>query len=322
MKTKYVMLLSVLGLACTAMDARADGWPTKPLRAIVPFGAGSLVDSVPRIVFEQLSAQLGQPIVVENRPGAGQTTGANLVAKSEPDGYTLLVNSSAHVIAPSLHRKLSYDAARDFAAVIPLGTAPHLLVVPPDRGLKTAREFVAAAKAKPGAMNFASAGVGTATHLSAERFRLSAGIDAVHVPFKGGADIIAEVIAGRIDFFLGPLGVMLPHVKAGKLTALAINDATRSPLLPDVPTTLEVGLVDAEYPLWLGMFMPTRTPHDIVEKMHRETLKALQEPKVKEKLAAMGIGPLVMTPAEFGSYVEREIAANAALVEIAGLKPE
>jgi tripartite-type tricarboxylate transporter receptor subunit TctC len=314
------MLVTALGLTVASFRAEAETWPTKPLRAIVPIAAGTITDIVPRVVFEQLSAQLGQTIVVENRPGAGQTMGAALVAKSDADAYTLLVNSSAHVIAPSLHPNLSYHPARDFAAVIPLGIMPAVLVVPPTRGFKTVGEFVAAAKAKPGAMNYGSAGVGTATHLSAERFRASAGFQAAHVPFKGGAEIITEVMTGRLDFFFGPVGVVLPHVREGKLTALVVNGAKRSSLLPDVPTTLEAGFANAEYPLWLGMFLPAKTPRDIVDRLHRETLKALQEPKVRDKLATLGVDPMVMAPAEFDALVEKEIAMNAALVKAAGIK--
>jgi tripartite-type tricarboxylate transporter receptor subunit TctC len=322
MKPILWMLVSALGLTVATLKAEAETWPTKPLRAIVPIAAGSMADIVARLVFEQLSTQLGQAIIVENRPGAGQTIGASVVAKSEPDGYTLLVNSSAHAIAPSLHLNLNYHPARDFAAVIPLGIMPNVLVVPPAKGFRTVGEFVAAAKAKPGAMNFASAGVGTATHLSAERFRSSAGIEAVHVPLKGGSEVLTEVMTGRVDFFFGPVGVVAPRVREGKLTALVVNGAKRSSLLPDVPTTLECGFADAEYPFWLGVFVPAKTPRDIVDRLHRETLKALQEPKVRDKLARLGIDPMVMTPTEFDAYIVQEIAVNAALVEAIGLQPQ
>lgn len=322
MKPILLMLVAALGLPVATFKAEAETWPTKPLKAIVPIAAGSMADTVARVVFEQLSTQLGQTIIVENRPGAGQTIGASVVARSAPDGYTLLVNSSAHAIAPSLHRNLNYHPARDFAAVIPLGIMPNVLVVPPAKGFKTVGEFVAAAKAKPGAMNFASAGVGTATHLSAERFCSSAGVEAVHVPLKGGAEIITEVMTGRIDFFFGPVGVVAPRVREGKLTALVVNGAKRSSLLPDVPTTLEAGFANAEYPFWLGMFVPAKTPRDIVDRLHRETREALQVPKVKGKLARLGIDPMVMTPTEFDAHVEKEIAVNAALVEAIGLQPQ
>ena len=193
---------------------------------------------------------------------------------------------------------------------------------PPAKGLEDSRRLVAAAKAKPGALNFSSVGVGTATHLSAERFRCSAGVEAVHVPFKGGAEAMTEVIAGRIDFFFGPVGLVLPHIQEGKLAALVVNGAKRSAALPDVPTTLEAGFADAEYPIWFGLFLPAKTPRDIVDKLHRETLKALQAPKVRDKLVALGVDPMVMTPAEFDAHVEKEIAVNAALVKAAGIKPD
>jgi len=319
MTTKWPVLLALLGFALAAPQVAAQTWPAKPLTAIVPYGAGSTTDIVPRLVFDQLSSQLGQHIVVENHPGAGGTLGAAVVAKSNPDGYTMLVNSSAHTISPSLYPNLSYDPARDFAAVIPLGISANVLVVSPAKGWKTVGDFVAAARARPGAMNFASVGVGSATHLSAERFVHSAGIKAVHVPFKGGAEAMTEVIAGRIDFFFGPVGLVLSHVQEGSLAALVVNTASRSSALPDVPTTKEAGFSDAEYPIWFGVFLPAKTPRAIVGKLHGETLKALQSPKVKEKLASLGVDPMVMMPAEFQALVEKEIDTDAALAKAAGL---
>jgi tripartite-type tricarboxylate transporter receptor subunit TctC len=320
MKPIYLTLLPVLGLGLAAMEVQAQTWPTKPLRAIVPVGAGSTTDIIPRVVFEQLSAQLGQSIVVENRVGAGGTTGSAFVAKTEPDGYTILAHGSALTISPALYSNLSYDPARDFAAVVPFGITPNVLVVPPAKGWKTAGDLVAAAKAKPGGLNFSSVGIGTATHLSAERFRASAGIEAVHVPFKGGAEAMTEVIAGRIDFFFGPVALVLPQIQEGKLTALVVNGAKRSAALPNVPTSLEAGFANAEYPIWLGMFLPAKTPREIVDKLNHETLKALQAPKVRDKLTALGFEPMVMTPGEFTEHVEKEIAINAALVKAAGIK--
>jgi tripartite-type tricarboxylate transporter receptor subunit TctC len=322
MKPIYLMLLPVVGLALSTMDVGAQTWPTKPLRAVVPVGAGSTTDIIPRAVLEQVSSQLGQSIIVENRAGAGGTIGSAFVAKADPDGYTVLVHGSAHTISPAIYSNLSYHPARDFAAVIPLGISPSVLVVPPARGWKTVGDLVAAGKAKPGALNFSSVGVGSATHLSAERFRFSAGVDAVHVPFKGGAEAMTEVIAGRIDFFFGPIGLVLPHIRDGKLAALVVNSARRAAALPDVPTTLEAGFTDAEYPIWFGLFLPVKTPRDVVDKLHRETAKALQTPKVRDKLAALGVDPMVMTPSEFDAYVEKEIAVNAALVKAAGIRPD
>jgi tripartite-type tricarboxylate transporter receptor subunit TctC len=288
----------------------------------VPFAAGSSTDIVPRIVFEQLNQQLGQPIVVENRAGAGGTIGASFVAKSDPDGYTLLASGSSHTIAPALYPKLGYHPARDFTAVIPFGISPNVLVVSPARNFKTARDLVAAAKARPGTLTFSSVGVGTATHLSAERFRISADIDALHVPFKGGAEAMSEVIAGRVDFFFGPPALVGPHVRDGKLLALAVNGTVRTPSLPDVPTTRELGFTDAEYPIWFGLFVPAKTPPDVVERLRDETVKALQSTKVRERFSALAVDPLLMPATDFATFVQNEIALNTALVQKVGIKAE
>jgi len=317
MKRALMLLAAVL-----AFQVSAQPWPAKPIRAIVPVGTGSSTDIVHRVVLEQLSSQLGQPVVVENRIGAGGTIGSALVAKSPADGYVLLAHGSAHTIAPALYKNLPYDPARDFAAVVAVGISPAVLVVPPARGIRSAGELVAAAKARPNALNFSSVGIGSATHLSAERFVSSAGMQAVHIPFKGGAEAMTEVIAGRVDFFFGPVALVLPHIREGRLSALAVNASRRSPALPDVPTLREAGLADADYPIWFALFAPARTPREIVERLNAETLKALQTPTVREKLAALGVDPMPMSPAEFAGHVEREVALNAALAEKAGLKAE
>jgi len=317
MKRTYLLLL-----ALAAFNAGAQGWPAKPIRAIVPVGAGSSTDIVHRLVLEQLSLQLGQPVVVENRVGAGGTIGSATVAKAQPDGYTLLAHGSAHTIAPAIYKSLPYDPARDFAAVAPIGLSPSVLVASPAKGMKSAADLVAAAKARPNALNFSSVGVGSATHLSAERFVSSAGLQAVHIPFKGGAEAMTEVIAGRVDFFFGPVALVLPQIRDGRLAALAVNTDKRSPALPDVPTLREAGVHDAEYPIWFALFAPARTPREIVERLNRETTKALQAPKVREKLAALGVEPMPLSPEEFAAYVEREVALNAALAQKAGLKAE
>lgn len=320
MKTTCLTILAAFAASLPVMGAGAQTWPTKPLRAVVPAGAGSTVDIVPRVVFEQLSAQLGQNIVVENRPGAGTTIGSTLVAKAIPDGHTFLINSSAHTITPALYHKLSYDAARDFMPVVPLGVSPQVLVTSPTKGYTTLGSFIAASKAKPGAFNFSSVGLGTATHMAAERFRVSAKLDATHVPFKGGGEAMSEVMAGRVEFFFGPVGLVLPNVREGKLIALAVNSTKRSSALPDVPTTREAGLTDAEYPFWFGIFVPSKTPRAAIEKLNRETVAALKAPKVRDRLATLGVEPMIMTPREFGTYVEQEFAVNATLVKTIGLK--
>ena len=311
-----------LTLAHIPAGIHAQTWPDKAIRTVVPVGAGSSTDIVSRIVLEQLAVQLGQPIVVENRTGAGGTIGSAHVARSDPGGYVILAHGSAHTIAGSLYSKLAYDPARDLTAAVPLGTYSSVLVVAPGRGLKSAADLVAAARARPGTITFSSVGIGTATHLSAERFRLSAGIQVIHVPYKGGSEAMNEVIAGRVDFFFGPTALVLPNIRDGRLAALAVNGSTRSPLLRDVPTLSEAGFSDAEYPIWFGLFVPAKTPVEVVEKLHGETMKALHTPKLRDRLTALGVDPMPLTPREFEAHVSREIASNAALVRTLGIRPE
>jgi tripartite-type tricarboxylate transporter receptor subunit TctC len=311
------MLILLLG---ECGDSVAQTWPSKPIRAVVPFAAGSATDIVPRVVLEPLSAQLGQPIVVENRGGAGTTIGAAIVAKAEPDGYTVLATSSAHTLVPTVYPNTSYDTAADFAAVVSLGSSPNVLVVSPSKGFKTASDMVATAKARPGSFNFVSAGVGTATHLSAERFRMAAGFDAVHIPFRGGAEAITEVLSGRAEFFFGPLAITLPQVREGKLVALAVSGPKRTALLPDVPSVLEL-FPNSDYVFWIGIFMPARTAREIIEKFHREAVKTMQSPNVKERLETLGMEPMALTPTEFDAHVRAEIGTTGVLAKAAGIKP-
>ena len=320
MRARRIVVLAVVLLGADA-GAWGQVWPAKPIRVIVPFGAGSATDIVPRIVFDPLSALLGQPIVVENRVGGGSTLGTAAVAKADPDGYTLLATSTAHTITPAVYANLSYDAASGFAAIIPFGSVANALVISPSKGFKTIQEMVAAAKARPGTFNYASVGVGSATHLSVERLRLSAGFEAVHVPFRGGPEALTEVIAGRVDFYFCPINTALPFIREGKLLALVVNSVNRAPELPDVPTTPEAGYRDAEFPIWLGMFAPAKTPPGIVAKLHAETLKAVQMAATQERLAMAGVTPLAVSPAEFDARVRKEIETNGALAKAAGIKP-
>ena len=319
MKPMHLLASTTFALALGVSSAGADNWPVRPLHVIVPLGAGTTTDIVPRIVFEQVSAQLGQPVIVENRPGAGTTTGTGAVAKADADGYTLLVNSSAHTIAPSLYPALGYDASRDFAAVAPLGLVPSVLLATTTKGFKHVFDLVGAAKAKPGSLNFASAGIGTATHLSAVRFNNSAGIEAVHVPFKAAPEILGEMMAGRIDYFLAPIAVALPFIRDGKLLALAVNTPARLPAIPDVPTLSESGFANADYSFWLAIFAPAKTPRAIVDRLAVETRKAMDEPKVRDKLAALGIEPMQLTPDALDALVARQIVTDAELVRAAGI---
>jgi tripartite-type tricarboxylate transporter receptor subunit TctC len=309
-------------LPAVSRIAWAQAWPAKPIRAIVAGGAGSVVDVVPRVVFEQLSKQLGQPIVVENRTGAGGTIAVAAVAKADPDGYTILAQSSALAVAPWFHPNLSYDTVRDISGIAPIGTVPNVLVTSPLKGAKTIQAFVAAAKARPGSFNYTSTGVGTATHMSAERFRVSAGIEAVHVPVKSGPEALTEILSGRADFYFCPIGTALPFIREGKLSGLVVSGERRAPELPEVPTTSEAGFANADYILWLGLFAPVRTPRSLVDRLHGETVKAMQAASVQEKLAILGVTPMSMTPEQFDAHIKDEIASNGLLVKAAGIKPE
>lgn len=301
--------------------AHAQSWPAKPIRVVIPFGAGSAVDVFPRIVLDQMGTQLGQPIVVENRTGAGGTIGMAQVARADPDGYTLLINSSAHTIVPSVYKSLSFDVAKDLAGVVPLGNLPNVLITAPSKGYKTVADLVAAAKAKPDSFNFATAGVGTATHMSAERFRLSAGFEARHVPFKGGAEAMTETIAGRVDYYFCPIATALPQIAEGRVLGLVVSPPVRASGLPNVPTTLEAGYPDSDYMFWVGMFAPAKTPRAVIDRLHQEAVKAMNVTGVKEKLGKNGVEPLSMTPAELDQFVAREIVQNATLVAKLNLKP-
>jgi tripartite-type tricarboxylate transporter receptor subunit TctC len=300
--------------------ASAQTWPAKLIKAIVPAGAGSAVDVIPRTVFEPLSAQLGVPIVVENRAGAGNIIGANAVARSEPDGYTILANSSAHTITPWAFASVPYDTEKDFAAIIPLGNLPTVLIVSAEHGAKSLDELVSKAQAKPGSLNYASVGVATATHLSAERFRVSAGLQGAHIPFRGGPEALTEVIAGRVDFYFCPINTALPLIRDGKLRALAVSTPKRASALPEVPTTLEAGFANSDYTFWVGLFAPAKTPPEVIAKLHASTSEVLRNPALQQKLSALGVEPMPMSPAEFEAYVRNEIASNANLVKAAGIK--
>ncbi len=321
MKLHRRVILIASCLLSMQAAALAQDWPARPIRVIIPFGAGSATDLVPRIVFDRLSPQLGQPIVVENRGGAGGTLGTAAVAKADPDGYTLLAHSNAFSVAPAIYSNLPYDTLKDFAPVMPFGSLAAVLVMAPSKGFKTVQEMVAAAKAKPGTFNFASVGVGSGTHLSAEKLKLAAGFDAVHVPFRGGPEALTEVMAGRVDFYFCPVGTALPFIRDGRLVALVTNGATRDPELPDVPTTVEAGYRGADFPIWIGLLAPAKTARLIVDRLNAEIVKAVGEPTVKDKLTKAGVAPLIMTPDEFAARIKAEVADNLVVAKAAGIKP-
>ncbi|NVO13742.1 MAG: tripartite tricarboxylate transporter substrate binding protein [Rhodoplanes sp.] len=320
MRLRRIVIAALAGLLAATAAAGAEDWPTRPVRVIIPFGAGSATDVVPRVVLEQLSTQLGHPFVVENRGGAGGTIGTAAVAKSEPDGYTLLAHSSAHTITPALYPNLSYDVVQDFVPLGVAGNLPNVLIVAPSTGYTTVQEFVAAAKADPGSFNFASVGIGSAVHLSAERFRASAGYEAVHIPFKSGAEALTEVIAGRVTYYFCPIATALPHIRSGRLRALAVSSPTRAAALPDVPTTLEAGYPDSDYTLWIGFFAPARTSPAIVATLEREIRRAVDSAAVREKFAQIGVEPMPLSTVQFGTQVSREVSTYAAFAKAIGMK--
>lgn len=316
-------ILTVLAATFIAGGALAQtAWPSKPIRMIVPFTAGSVTDIVGRTVAESMGKSLGQPVIIENKPGAGGTIGAAQVAKSDPDGHTILVHSSGHALNPALYPSLPYDTVKDLTGVTPLAAVPNVLVVSPSRGWKSVADVIAAARAKPGQLNYASAGTGSATHMNAEKFKLKAGIDAQHVPFKGTPEALTDVIGGRNDWFFAPMASALPLIKDGRLQALAVSSAQRSPALPDVPTTVEAGVPGSDYTLWVGMIVPAATPAPVVKRLHEEALKALNAPEVKARMASLGAEVVTMEPAAFNAYIKAEMETAAQIARTANLKAQ
>jgi len=318
--TPHRLAAVIIAAIVLASPACAQTWPTKPIRAFIPFGAGSATDIVPRALFEPLGLELGQTIVVENRGGAGGILGIGAAVRAEADGYTILVNSSAHTIAPWIVPNYPFDIARDLSGAFMIGQNANVLVVSPSKGWKTVQELVAAAKANPRSINFGSAGVGTATHISAEKFRLSAGFEATHIPYKGGAEVLTDVLSGQIDFYYCPISTALPHIREGRLRALVASTPTRAPELPDMPTSLEAGYPNSDLIIWYGIFMPSKTPRDIVEKFHAAAVKVLATPAMQQKLRQLAINPMPMTPAEMDKHVADELSANGRLIKAAGIK--
>lgn len=307
-------------LLISASTASAQNWPTKLIKAYIPFGAGSATDVVPRMFFERLSAELGQPIVIENRPGAGGTIGTAVVAHADPDGYSILAHSSAITIAPAIFPDLSYDATKDLSSALMMGYSANVMITSPTRPWKTIQDFIAAAKAKDANITFGSVGIGSAVHISAEKFRLAAGIDATHVPYRGGGEVITDIIGGRIDFYFCPLATALPLIRDGQVRALLVSTPKRLADLPDVPSPPEAGLQNADSAIWFGVFVPSKTPKNILDKLYTTGSKVLANPDTQAALKKLGVEPWPMKPEEIDALVVRETIANAALIKAAGIK--
>jgi tripartite-type tricarboxylate transporter receptor subunit TctC len=311
---------AVVGVSLWSALAGAQSWPTKPVKIIVPFTAGSATDILARTFGQKLQEFWGQPVVIENRPGAGGTIGAGVVAKSPADGYTLLVHSAAYAYNPSIYPELPYDTLKEFVEIAPLGGQPNVLVVAPSSGIKSVADLIAQAKQKAGQFNYGSAGTGSGTHINAEKFKLATKIDAVHVPYKGTPEALTDTMAGRVTYFFSPISAALPQVREGKLLALGVSSAQRSSTLKDVPTIAEAGVPGFDYNLWVGLFGPAGMPADLVDRINKDVERALQSAEIKERFANLGAEPMPMTPAQFKSFTRSEIDESAKVVKAAGIK--
>jgi tripartite-type tricarboxylate transporter receptor subunit TctC len=314
-------LLFSIGLGLTPFKGSAQTFPSKPIKLISGATAGSASDIIARSIAEKLQSEFGVSVFVENKPGAAGTVAIQTIFNSPADGHSIFVYTGAHTVLPLIN-KVSYDPVKDFSAVTPLAVVPNVMVVSPNKGYKSVKDVVAAAKDKPGQLNYASAGLGSATHMSAEKFKLATGIDAVHVPYKGSPEAITETMTGRIDYFFAPLVSALPMIKAGKLIPLAVSTSKRSSQLPDVPTLAEAGIAKSEYLFWIGMLVSAKTPRDIVNKLNQSTLKALQDNEVKERLVGLGAEAMPMSPEQFDQLIKDELISNAAVIKAAGIKSE
>jgi tripartite-type tricarboxylate transporter receptor subunit TctC len=315
---RWLLLL----LAAIALPAAAQNYPTKPVQVILAFTPGSAVDIVGRIVTAKLSEMWGQPVVNDNRSGAGGSIGSAAVARAAPDGYTLLVTSNAHTVNPAIYAQLPYDTLKDFTDIVPFTEQPNVMVVNTDAPYKTLADFVAAAKAKPGVINIGHAGIGSGTHLSTEKFIAAANVKVVEVPFKGTPEVVAAILSHNVDGYWAPISAGLSQIKGGKLRALAVTTAKRSPVLPEVPTMAEAGVKGGESALWVAMWGPAGMSPELVNKINADTRKALADPGVKSKLQALGNDTMDMSPQEFSKLVRSEMEDYAKVLKAAGIKPQ
>lgn len=320
MKKTYLKIFSFAAFLWLLVSVTfAQDYPTRPVKVIVPFSGGTALDAVTRIVIQSLTKNLGQPFFLENRGGAGSTIGTAAVATAPADGYTLLSTSPALTTAPALMPSIPYDTARDFAGVTTMVENPLVLVASKSTGIQSVRELIAAARSRPGELTFGSAGVGSSTHLSTEKFRIAADFTALHVPFRGTAEVVTEILANRIDFTITTIPSALPGIRDGRLVALAMI-SRRSAALPNIPTLAEAGVTGGGSRSWLGFLVPAKTPRDIVNRLNQEILKVLSTPEVRDRLEKIGLEPVTMTPEDFDALIQRELSENAQLVKAAGIK--
>ncbi len=326
MRTRKTLVATGLAFALVTtlsfMATAQDSFPNKPIQMIVPFSAGSQTDILARMVGKKMSENWGQPVVVVNRPGGGGIAASRIVARAAPDGYTLLAHSAGFAVAATLYSKLPYDPLKDFAGVTQISTGPHVLVVTPSLGVKSVSDLIALAKRKPGQLNFGSAGIGGATHLSGEQFRFAADINVVHVPYKGTLEALIDTMAGRVQYFMSPIGPALSFIKDGRLLALAVTTARRSPVLPDVPTVAEAALPGFEFDSWSGLWAPARTPKAVLNQLSNEVARILALPDVRERMQSEGVVPKSSTPEEFATFTRAEIEKLGKVVKASGARAE
>ena len=314
-------LIAILSFAFAVNAYGQDAWPTRPVRMILPFPPGGGTDILGRLIAERLSASIGQPVVTENRGGAGGNVGAEAAARSAPDGYTIVLVAPSLAISPTLYSKINYDPVKDFAPISLVATVPNVMITQPSLPGQL-QEFIAVVKAKPGALNFGSGGAGTSNHLAGELFNIVTGTKLVHVPYKGVNLAMQDVLAGNVHLVFIGIPAAAPHIKAGKLRALAIVAPQRSSALPDVPTVAEAGLKDFEVTTWYGILAPAGTPQPVVRRLNAELVKVMHAPEMKEKLTATGTEPITSTPEEFAAYIKREIAKWGDVIRKAGVKAD
>ena len=317
----YILVALLAPVSAAAADAAAS-YPSRPVRIVVPFTPGGQPDIVARFIAPKLADALGHQFIVDNRPGAGSMVGSRIVASSAPDGHTLLSISAAHVVTPAVRAKLGYDTLKDFAGVTMMANAAYYLVVPVSLEAKSVKELIALAKAKPGQLNFTSAGTGSATHFGGEMFKAAAGIDIVHVPHKGIPEALTDTLAGRVHLFMAPFGASAGLVRDGKLRALGVTTPQRTRMNPEIPTIAEAGLPGFRYDSWNALFAPAKTPRAIVDKLNREVARALKLPDVEQRMHAIGIEPVPTTPAQLDQFVAAQLKQARALAQKAGIKPE
>ena len=314
---RRAVLATVVSLAGSAVGAQ--GYPAKPVRMVVPFAAGGVVDTTARILVPKLSETLGQPVIVDDRPGAGGNIAADFVAKSAPDGYTVLITTHGHAISPGLYRKLPFDAERDFAAVAQIASSFLVLVAAPKVQANSVAELLALARANPGRLNFGSTGLGAPPHLVGELFKQTTAIDVVHVAYKGDAPMYQALLASEVDFAFGPLGNAIQHIQSGRLRALGMTGARRSPAIPQVPTMVEAGVPGFELTGWLGLFAPAATPRPVIERLHAAMAAAVADSQVRERFPALGYEPVASTPEEFAARFKHDLALYARVIHAAGI---